>query len=263
MFNSDLHNLEYGSSMFFDCNTLESFETSNLNNLRIADQMFYGTKLASFYYDLSSLTVAREMFKCSNLKSFRGDLSSLTDGGSMFEGNVWLESFCGDLSSLRRGDNMFTYCSLDTESVEIIADTINDVRELQQTTVITKRIDIKIGNGEPNDDEDAAFALMKQKGWRVHVNGSDTEYVPSTGGEASLDETGETPVAPKPYWAKPIEVTEEEAEFVGEDGKFYQVMGGQFIYVDDPETYGMFVSREDAIANMRLTKYEKPTEEET
>lgn len=97
---------------------------------------------------------------------------------------------------------------------------------------------------------------MQDKGWDVFVNGSDTEYVPAEG-EATLDETGETTVAPKPYWAKPIEVTEEEAEFVGVDGKFYQVVGGQFIYVTDPDTYGMFVSREDAIANMRLTKIEK------
>lgn len=103
---------------------------------------------------------------------------------------------------------------------------------------------------------------MQAKGWRVYVNGSDTEYVPRTG-EASLDETGETPVAPKPYWAKPIEVTEDKAEYVGQDGKFYQVVGGQFIYVNDPDTYGMFVSLEDAIANMRLTKYVKPVEEET
>lgn len=44
---------------------------------------------------------------------------------------------------------MFSNCKLDTESVEIIADTIN--------TVTSAKIDIKIGNDTPNDEEDAAF----------------------------------------------------------------------------------------------------------
>jgi hypothetical protein len=176
-----------------------------------------------------------------------------------------LTTFNGDLSSLTNGSSMFHRCSLDTESVEIIADTINDVTELEMSDEVTKNINITIGNDTPNDEEDAAFKQMQTKGWYVYVNGSkgsETEYVPAEG-EATLDETGETTVAPNPYWAKPIEVSEDKAEYVGQDGKFYQVVGGQFIYVNDPDTYGMFVSREDAIANMRLTKYVKPVEEET
>jgi hypothetical protein len=54
-----------------------------------------------------------------------------------------------------------------------------------------------------------------------------------------------------------VEVTEEEAEYVGQDGKFYRILGGQFIFVSDPDTYGMFTCLEDAAANMRLTKIEK------
>jgi hypothetical protein len=199
---------------------------------------------------------------CENLESFTSDLSSLTKGETMFNYCPKLTSFTSDLSSLTDGHRMFANCKLDTESVEIIADTINDVTGLNMGNGVSKVIGIYIGNTTPNDAEDAAFKQMQDKGWSVYVNGSGYNYVPRTG-EASLDETGETPVAPKPYWAKPIEVTEDKAEYVGQDGKFYQVVGGQFIYVSDPDTYGMFLSLEDAVANMRLTKYEKPVEEET
>lgn len=249
--------------MFSACFYLKSF-SSDLPSLTDGYQMFYGCGVLDIFCgDMSSLTNGKEMFQdCQYLTSVASDLSSLTNGEDMFSQCFKLTSFTSDLSSLTKGNGMFTGCALDTESVEIIADTINDVTELELSYPISKVIDIKIGNTTPNDEEDAAFKQMQDKGWDVYVNGSATEYVPRTG-EASLDETGETTVAPKPYWAKPIEVTEEEAEFVGEDGKFYQVVGGQFIYVTDPDTYGMFVSLEDAIANMRLTKYVKPVEEET
>jgi hypothetical protein len=234
-----------------------------LSSLTDGNSMFrLCSSLKSFSIDLSNLTDGSAMFYASALASFTSDLSSLTDGGAMFHDCYNLTSFTSDLSNLTNGESMFKYCKLDTESVEIIADTINDVSGLSYNGNVTKRIDIGIANTTPNDEEDAAFKQMQDKGWSVYVNGSGYNYVPRTG-EASLDETGETPVAPKPYWAKPIEVTEDKAEYVGQDGKFYQVVGGQFIYVSDPDTYGMFVSLEDAVANMRLTKYEKPVEEET
>lgn len=260
-FSSDLSNLENGTYMFNDCDSLKSF-CGDLSSLTNGYYMFYNCDaLTSFCGDLSSLTDAMGMFANSEkLKSFCGDLSSLTNGYCAFSNCLELTSFSSDLSSLTAGHDMFYRCKLDTESVECIADSIKDVTELETSNVVSKKIVIGIGNGEPNDEEDAAFKQMQDKGWSVFVNGSDTAYVPRTG-EATLDETGETTVAPKPYWAKPIEVTEDKAEYVGQDGKFYQVVGGQFIYVNDPETYGMFVSLEDAVANMRLTKYEKPVEE--
>ena len=249
--------------MFMNCYALSEFD-SDLSSLTDGSYMFHNcTNLETFTSDLSSLTDGHCMFQnCDKLKSFIGDLSSLTNGEEMFRYSEELTSFNGDLSSLTSGESMFMDCKLDTDSVECIADTINDVTELAISYDVSKIITIYIGNETPNDKEDAAFKQMQDKGWSVYVNGSNSVYVPRTG-EASLDETGETTVTPKPYWAKPIEVIEDKAEFVGEDGKFYQVVGGQFIYVTDPETYGMFVSREDAIANMRLTKYVKPVEEET
>ena len=249
-FEGDLSSLTDGASMF--AYTYITSIASDLGSLTDGGYMFYDSRLKSFCGDLSSLTNGDRMFYGTELASFCGDLSSLEGGRFMFYGTR-LASFCGDLSSLTKAENMFWGCKLDTESVECVAETIN-------TTDKRRMINIGINNAEPNAEEHAAFALIHSKGWELYVDGFDEAYVPATG-EATLDETGETTVAPKPYWAKPVEVTEEKAQFVGEDGKFYQVIGGQFIFVSDPDTYGMFTSREDAIANMRLTKYEKPTEE--
>jgi hypothetical protein len=42
-----------------------------------------------------------------------------------------------------------------------------------------------------------------------------------------------------------------------ENGNYFNILGGQFIYVNDPETYGMFTSEEDAAMQMKLIKIEK------
>lgn len=66
----------------------------------------------------------------------------------------------------------------------------------------------------------------------------------------------ETPI---PYYVKPVEVPTFKAKYVGEDGKYYNIVGAQFIYGDDLSTYGMFTCEEDAALNMRLTKIDKNT----
>lgn len=252
-FNSELNNLIDGEGMFAG-GKFTTFDYA-LPKLINGENMFLAcTNLRSFTGDLSGLTDGSTMFKsCSNLTSFNGDLSSLTSGYQMFGSCSNLTSFNGDLTSLTDGAHMFSGCKLDTESVECIADTIN-------TVTGSKSIYIGIGNSTPDDDEDKAFAQIKAKGWNVYVNGS--AYTPTVQASiTTLDEHGEVIETPIPFYAKPIEVTEEEAEYVGQDGKFYQVAGGQFIYVNDPETYGMFTCLDDAVANMRLTPYVKPIEE--
>ena len=158
---------------------------------------------------------------------------------------------------------MFDGCKLDTESVIHIADTIN--------TTSYGTIHIGIGNFTPNEEEDAAFKQIRDKGWSVYANGS--SYIPEPpdysccawsccgtccASLSTLDENGEeTTETPIPYWAKPVPATKETAEFVDADGNYYNVLGGQFIYVSDPETYGMFLNREDAIVNMRLKRIDE------
>ena len=64
----------------------------------------------------------------------------------------------------------------------------------------------------------------------------------------------ETPI---PFYAKPVEATEETAQYTDREGNYYNILGAQFIYGDDISTYGMFTCLDDAAANMRLTKIER------
>lgn len=153
---------------------------------------------------------------------------------------------------------MFKGCKLITQSVQNIANTIKNVSDIPFLSSLDNRIDIGIANSTPNTEEKEAFNTMVSKGWVVYVNGSSSAYTPAT---AMLDENGEEQtITPIPYYAKPVEVSEDKAKYIGEDGKFYCIVGAQFIYGDDISTYGMFTCEEEAAANMRLTKYEKPAE---
>lgn len=243
--------------MFYDCKKLQNV-IQKFPYLTNGEQMFYNTKLAAWDADLPELVNGEQMF-CADtglgggtstayLTSFTGDMPKLQRADHMFNGQTQLTSFAGDLSSVQSAYGMFTDCKLDTESLMIIADTIAD------SPCADAQINIGIGNTTPSEEEIEYLNEMHEKGWNVYVNGS--EYTPDAASAAmTLDENGEEVMTPIPFWAKPIEVKEEEAEFVAENGKYYIVVGGQFIFVDDPESYGMFTCMEDAIANMRLTPY--------
>ena len=144
---------------------------------------------------------------------------------------------------------MFKQCKLDTASVQNIADTIN---------TYNGTIGIGIGNSTPNEQEEAAFNTMVDKGWTVYVGvngaGSSSEWNPTS----LIPIDGEETTTPIPFWAKPVQSDEQHAQYVDTEGNFFNILGGNFIYGDDLSTYGMFTSLEDAIANMRLTPYVKP-----
>ena len=218
--------------------------------------------LTSFPSDLPSLTNGNIMFQtCSNLTSFSSNLPSLTIGVSMFDDCENLTTFTSDLPSLTNGASMFSGCKLDTASVQNIADTIKNVTSLTDSSLDEaegwKQIDIGIGNSTPNNQEIDAFNTITSKGWTVRVNGS--TYTPtSPAAITTLDENGEEIITPLPYYAKPVPATEETASYVDANGNYYNIVGAQFIYGDDLSTYGMFTCEEDAAANMRLTKIEKP-----
>ena len=63
----------------------------------------------------------------TNLESFVGDMPNLTNGTAMFKNCAQLTTFVGDLSSLETADEMFYGCTLDAESLEILADTLPTV----------------------------------------------------------------------------------------------------------------------------------------
>ena len=245
-----LGDLTNGERMFQYCKKLTSF-TSDLSSLTNGNSMFYNcNNLESFSSELSSLTNGERMFYyCGNLTSFSSELPCLTNGNRMFNNCSNLTSFTSDLSSLTDGNSMFRSCKLDTTSVQNIADTIN--------TVSSGKIDIGIGNSTPNEQEKAAFNTMVSNGWTVYVSvngsGNSSQWNPTS----LIPIDGEETVTPIPYWAKPVPSDEEHAHYVDEQGNFYNILGGNFIYGDTLDTYGMFTCEEDAAANMRLTKIEK------
>ena len=254
------------SAMFLYTQNLTSFN-SDLNSLIDGRFMFYGCYgLTEFNVDMKSLVNGSEMFyDCKNLEIFESDMRSLTKGYHMFTSGK-LRTFTSNLKSLTNGYGMFGDSSsndgiskLDTKSVKNIADTINDVRDLVNSgdspsnSDVYKTIHIGIANSTPNAEETTAFNTMVSRGWTVYVLGSG-------GNESILTPTSLTPIdgeeqqTPIPFWAKPVPSDEEHAHYVDENGNFYNILGAQFIYGDNLETYGMFTSLEDAAANMRLTK---------
>ena len=193
---------------------------------------------------------------CTNLTTFNADLSSLTDGSEMFYDCSNLTSFSSDLSSLTNGRNMFSGCKLDTASVQNIADTINTYNGI---------INISVDEFD-HDTKETYYQQMRNKGWDVYVTVRSESNccaiccATCCASLTTLDETDGEFVAPKPYWAKPVPATEDTARYIDNDGNYYNILGGDYIYVHDPETYGMFTSLEDAQAQMRLTKFTKGEE---
>ena len=251
-FTSDLSSLTNGDYMFTWCTNLGAFSYTELSSLANGNYMFYGcTALHTFTPDLSSLEDGYMMFLfCLNLYSFNSDLSSLEDGRAMFYECSNLTSFNSDLSSLTEGLHMFYGCKLNTASIKNISETIAILPSAGAAS-----IHIGIGNTTPTEEEHTYLSEIHKKNWNVYVNGSSNAYVPAT---ATTDETGEIQETPIPFYAKPESTTEEKAKYIDSNGNFYNILGGQFIYVDDPETYGMFLNEEDAAANMGLTIYIKP-----
>ena len=273
-FDSDLGSLIDGTEMFDTCLTLTTF-TSNLSSLANGRYMFsYCENLSNFTSDLStliegvgmfdtcltlttftsnlsSLTVGASMFQCcENLTSFTADLSSLTDGTSMFNNCFNLTTFTSDLSSLTDGYMMFDYCKLDAPSVQNIAQTINTVTN-------NPYLYISIGRDSATPEDKAAFQTIREKGWDLYV-GYNSSVTSEASAVATLDETDETQTVPTIYWAKSVPSDEKRARYTDSEGNYFNILGGNLIYVDDPETYGMFLNEEDAAAQMRLTKIEKP-----
>jgi hypothetical protein len=249
VWSKELSELTSGYLMFYYCSNLEKFE-SNLISLVNGNSMFRACPLTTFKCsDLSHLTDGFNMFWMCNMTSFNYDLSSLENGEGMFYCCFNFTSFKSNLKSLTNGTNMFNFCKLNTQSLKNIADTINTVSD-------SNIIHIGIGNTTPTEEENTYLTQIYNKGWQVFVNGSSTNFEP-TDGTSLIPIDGEQNLNPIPFWAKPIPSTQEEANYIDENGNYYNILGGQFIYVNDPETYGMFMNEEDAAAQMRLTKIEK------
>ena len=286
-FECKLHSLISAQSMFEDCCELEKFENS-LRNLIKGDAMFGGCeKLSTFNIDnLDMLHEGGAMLCYCNIEEFNYDLPSLEDGSVMFR-DTPLKTFTSSLPSLLAGYYMFKGCKLDKNSILMIADSIKDLvasghaikngnswsyvddTDMWRTSIMSAMISKSYrgilhisfdSNGLTEDDINEIKEYCQEiadKGWTVYVTGSDmNDTVISPVSTLSLEDEMITN-APIPFYAKPIEVSEEEAEYTDNNGKYYVINGGHYIFGDDISSYGMFLDIEDAALNMGLTKIEK------
>ena len=178
-FTYDMPSLKKGKYMFKNCSGYDSgLETfaSNIPNLENGEEMFMDcVKLKTFLNDVPSLTDGRNMFSgCKSLTEFIGSTPNLEMGISMFFNCTELKKFVGDLSSLTSGYNMFSGCKLDSESLSIIIDTI-------QQLSYSNKVEITIGLGcliSSKDDfakkigfdtMDEIIAHFDKKGWTATI----------------------------------------------------------------------------------------------
>lgn len=139
-------------------------------NIQIGNKLMMGnTDLLYWSSSLGKLESGVQMFSgCKNMHTFIAiDLSKLKDGSMMFENCSSLLNFTENLSSLTNGDNMFTNCKLNIESLQHIADTINDLASQGKSGVIHIGHDSEISQS----DLDMCGWKLSKKGWTPYFNG--------------------------------------------------------------------------------------------
>ena len=272
-FTKSLQSLVQGQLMFQGCDCLEKFN-SNLTSLEMADWMFDDcTKLSDFKcVNLNSLRHGDEMFRDTLIPSFAYDLPKLISGDGMFNGCTNLTSFIGALSSLISGYDMFKNCKLDTTSLMTIADTINNLVEAgyaiknndkweytNNSNDFSGMITISFetsGLSEEQIQENLNYCQeISNKGWTVYASGTTTGS--HTVNPTVIDDMEEMTPVSIPYYAKPILSDEKNGNYTDNNGNYYNIIGGQYIFGDDVSSYGMFLNEENAALNMGLTKIEK------
>ena len=212
---------------------MESFKCDNFG-LHNADNMFCGcTKLNEFNVDMSKVTSGSYTFEdCESLEKFDSNLESLQYGYCMFRMCSSLKHFSSDLSSLADGDYMFEGCRLDTDSLTIIADTIKNWDFCADQY---RKITVGIGHIATDKDRELCEEMVA-KGWAVELQYYDSDR-DCTMGEcfsSTLEEDeGMSITVMQPYYAKPVETNQKRARFVSQDGKYYNIAGGNEIFGDD------------------------------
>lgn len=190
--NIELPNLKNSSSMFNGCKKLKNIKAS-LRNITSANQTFRNCESLEYFEDelpyvtdclgMCGFCYSLRYFKCNmknaknidwafqedhELISFEGDTPAMTNSYGMFTNCYKLESFKGRLDSLVQGHGMFDNCKLNIESVQCVADTINNLSNDAAEHKITLGM-----NASLRDDEE--LSLLRQeainkllaKGWTV------------------------------------------------------------------------------------------------
>lgn len=120
-FTAYIPKLEIATEMFNGCgSTFTTFDVSDptstnnttLDNLRLAEKMFYDTGLAGTWtIDLPELTNGKEMFYNTKITSWDGNMGKLKENIRMFKGCTDLTSFMGRLSNIEKANEMFADCT--------------------------------------------------------------------------------------------------------------------------------------------------------
>jgi hypothetical protein len=201
-------------------------------------------------------TQVTEHFRAEGLTSFSGDLSSLQSGYKMF-GNGANVTYTNE-EGVKEITKDIT--PLDEQSVMIIADTIKDLNGFTDWSNYfgsAQRGVIHIGYDSEVCDAakiEGYCTEIMNKGWTVYLNGTVQTTDEGIEGLVTTDEDGSVTVTPIPYYCKPVEVDQKEANWTNGE-KYYIILGAQKVFGDDLSTYGMFTSMEDAAMNIGFTPY--------
>ena len=256
-FNSDLSSIENGSSMFYECRNLKQF-TSDLSSLSMGAYMFVDCPKLQFVSDLSSLKSGLQMFNLCKL-----DIDSLThiaetinnlvengmayrdDETSPWKYNIANEKWCYKTVSFDE--------SLDNPIVQI------DTNSVDQS--YRGKLDIwydpKYVEGSKEHEEVLSLAQqISDKGWTVTLNcvsDDETQNLNNT----LLEQEAQQRVTPIVHWFKPVNSDELHGTHINENGQFFMIQGGRYVFGDDMSAYGQFTSLAQAEQAMGLTKVER------
>ena len=174
--------------------------------------------------------------------------------------NCSLVNFVSNLSNLQNAADMFNGCKLTPESIEIIKETINDLSEYTSAGSATSgKITITFDDATYPDDKELIRGYcqeMANKKWTVYLNYTSNSSNNETINPLSLDDEE---LVPKLY-VKSVEVSEEEANYIDKDGKYYILLCGEEIFGDDIENYQLCINKDQFIYEHGLTPYTKPKE---
>lgn len=154
---TDMPKLVNGRRMFKDTPLIQ-WTARQLFNLTTAEQMFYGTRLVTWNTPTPNLRIGRMMFANSEVQEPDRPAS--------------LERFRGSLPSLVDGRGMFTNCRLDVRSVEVIADTVNNLADEEGDPSENEHghLDLSVKRGVETTERFAeALKRITAKGWDVTV----------------------------------------------------------------------------------------------
>lgn len=170
----NMSNVTNTSSMFYDCNDLETvtFINNSLASTTTVGSMFqYCYNLKSIALGNISATTTNSMFyRCDSCKSITlGNLSSATNTASMFQACYGLEDLTiGDFSSSETTNNMFNTCS-SLKNLIVNGSTCSVSFSLNASSHLTHDSLISLFNALPTVENSPTLTLHRDAKARVSL----------------------------------------------------------------------------------------------